>query len=446
MKTLLIIDDEPDFRALLAQLLEAAGWRVLQAADGAIGIELAIRHRPAIDICDLLMPRCNGFQTCRAIRERRELDHTKIVITTGRGYSFDRKNSLDAGANEYLEKPINTRELMDILERFERASLVAGMPAERLARVPADRSCRLRFWGVRGSIPTPGADTVGYGGNTSCVEVRVGDEIIVLDAGTGIRALGLSLIEEYPDQPIRLTLLITHTHWDHIQGFPFFPPAYNPKNHLRILGYEGSRVGLEATLTGQMESSYFPISLGQMQGNITFHELKEMEFKIEDITVRAAFVNHPGICVGYRITTETGSIVYMPDNESYYRMKSVRLAEAKGDPKAALSYARKRDQELIEFARGADILIMDSQYDAAEYPSKLGWGHSCVDDSVAFALNADIKHLYLFHHDPAHNDEKITSMVAYARELVAAQAGSLAVDAAREGLEHVLKPATAGGG
>ena len=126
MKTLLIIDDEPDFRALLAQLLEAAGWRVWQAADGAIGIELAIRHRPAIVICDLLMPRCNGFQTCRAIRERRELDHTKIVITTGRGYSFDRKNSLDAGANEYLEKPINTRELMDILERFEREILLIG--------------------------------------------------------------------------------------------------------------------------------------------------------------------------------------------------------------------------------------------------------------------------------------------------------------------------------
>lgn len=446
MKTLLVIDDEPDCRAVLAQMLEVAGWRVLQAADGAIGLELALLHRPSIVICDLLMPRFNGFQTCRAIRERRELDHTKIVITTGRGYSFDRKNSLEAGANEYLEKPIDTQELMNILERFERETPHAGPPVTGHSQPPTDRSLRLRFWGVRGSIPTPGPSTVGYGGNTSCVEVRVNGEIIVLDAGTGIRLLGLALIAEFKDQPISLTLLITHTHWDHIQGFPFFPPAYNPKNNLRILGYEGSRVGLEATLTGQMESSYFPISLGQMQGNITFHELKEMEFKIEDVTVRAAFVNHPGICVGYRITTQAGVIVYMPDNESYYRMKSVMLADAKGDPKAALNYARKRDQELIEFARGADVLIMDSQYEVAEYPAKVGWGHSCVDDAVAFALSAQIKHLYLFHHDPGHNDEKIAGMVAHARELVAAQGGSVTVDAAREGLEHVLKPLAAAGG
>ena len=129
MKTLLIIDDEPDFRALLSQLVEASGWRVLQAADGAIGFELALLHRPAVVICDLLMPRCNGFQTCRAIRERRELDHTKIVITTGRGYTFDRNNSLAAGANEYLEKPIDTQALLAILSRFEKEISGAKPPS-----------------------------------------------------------------------------------------------------------------------------------------------------------------------------------------------------------------------------------------------------------------------------------------------------------------------------
>ena len=144
MKTLLVIDDEPDFRAVLAQMLEVAGWRVLQAADGAIGLELALLHRPSIVICDLLMPRFNGFQTCRAIRERRELDHTKIVITTGRGYSFDRKNSLEAGANEYLEKPIDTQELMNILERFEREIPHAGPPVDGHSQPPPDRSLRVR--------------------------------------------------------------------------------------------------------------------------------------------------------------------------------------------------------------------------------------------------------------------------------------------------------------
>src|SRR5262245_39686438 len=132
----------------------------------------------------------------------------------------------------------------------------------------------LRFWGVRGSIPTPGPSTVHYGGNTSCVELRVDGQIIILDAGTGIRALGLALAEEFQDRPIDLTLLVSHTHWDHIQGFPFFPVAYDPKNTIRVLAFEGARKSLEATLSSQMESSYFPISMREMPGNITIEELK----------------------------------------------------------------------------------------------------------------------------------------------------------------------------
>ena len=147
-------------------------------------------------------------------------------------------------------------------------------------RPVSDQNTVVKFWGVRGSIPTPGQSTVFFGGNTSCVEVRADGEIIILDAGSGIRLLGESLAAEFQGQPIEMTLLITHTHWDHIQGFPFFLPAYDARNRVHILGYEGARDGLAATLAGQMESPYFPIALKQMPGNIVIEELKEMNFKV----------------------------------------------------------------------------------------------------------------------------------------------------------------------
>ena len=182
---------------------------------------------------------------------------------------------------------------------------IPDFPAGGNGSTPATQ---LKFWGVRGSIPSPGPDTIFYGGNTSCVEVRVGSEIIILDAGTGIRPLGLSLEKETKDKPVHLNLLITHTHWDHIQGFPFFLPAYNPKNTVDIFGFEGARLGLEGTLSSQMESPYFPISMQQMPGNISIKEIKELDFKVRGVSVQAQFVNHPGLCAGYRIFTPGGSI------------------------------------------------------------------------------------------------------------------------------------------
>src|SRR5205814_429419 len=172
----------------------------------------------------------------------------------------------------------------------KRAAAPAVEPAPKQV---SDQTTVVKFWGVRGSIPTPGQTTVFFGGNTSCVEVRADGEIIILDAGSGIRPLGEALAAEFGGQPIELTLLITHTHWDHIQGFPFFMPAYEARNRVHILGYEGARAGLAATLAGQMESPYFPIALKQMPGNIVIEELKDMTFNVGKIRVDACFSNHP---------------------------------------------------------------------------------------------------------------------------------------------------------
>jgi phosphoribosyl 1,2-cyclic phosphodiesterase len=266
---------------------------------------------------------------------------------------------------------------------------------------------------VRGSIPTPGPTTVRYGGNTSCVEVRAGGEIILLDAGTGLRALGRSLLSEFKDQPLNLTMLLTHTHWDHIQGLPFFGPIYNSRCRLRILGCEGTRKGLVNALTGQMESTYFPVPFNKLPSNIEIEELKNFNFNIGPVCVRAMRANHPGLCVGYRLFSPDSLIAFFPDTE----------------PRTG-----GKDREMIEFLHDVDLLILDSQYDSKEYQEHVGWGHGCVDDSVALALQAGVKQLSLFHHDPDHDDKRIAGLVRHARQLVAKQKGKLKVDAAREGM------------
>ena len=312
-KTILIVDDDPPCRRSSAELLRAQEWSVIEASDGEEGIALAIEHRPAAILCDLLMPRGNGYNLCRAVRGHLELKHTPVLVMSGRDYATDRQIAAEAGANEYLVKPVGAKELYAALERH-----VAADGARRPAAAPlpsGDGATRLTFWGVRGSIPTPGPGTIHYGGNTSCVEVRADGELIVLDAGTGIRLLGIALAEEFGDTPLALTLLVTHTHWDHIQGFPFFSPAYDAKNRIRVLGYEGASASLAATLAGQMESPYFPIPLAQMPGNLVIEELRELEFNVGKVRVTACYSKHPGVCVGYRLFTSSGSIAYVPDNE-----------------------------------------------------------------------------------------------------------------------------------
>ena len=282
-------------------------------------------------------------------------------------------------------------------------------------------ACYIRFWGVRGSVPTPGAATVKYGGNTSCVEVRADGQLIVLDAGTGIRPLGLELAREFNGASIEMTLLITHTHWDHIQGFPFFLPAYESKNTIRVLGYEGARQGLGSTLAGQMESPYFPIALEQMPGNVVIEELQSFDFHIGPVHATATTVNHPGIAVGYRLATSAGSVAYLPDNEPFHEDQN--------------GYSQKlvdqQNRKLIDFIRGVDVLIIDSQYDSEEYSAHIGWGHGCLDEVVRLAVLAGVKRLYLFHHDPSHDDARIDAMLAHARAL--AEGSPLRVYAATEG-------------
>jgi phosphoribosyl 1,2-cyclic phosphodiesterase len=297
---------------------------------------------------------------------------------------------------------------------------------------------RIKFWGVRGSIPVPGRETIRYGGNTSCVEVRADGEIIVLDAGTGIRALGLDLEREFGNRPLEISLLLTHMHWDHIQGFPFFVPSYNNKNRLHVFGFGGAESGLRDVLNGQMMTPVFPVKLHDLPGHIYIKHLERMDFNIGKVRVRAKLVNHPGICAGYRLFTSTGSMAFLPDNEPFdwlqvHSLNSHRLTPDKLHKRAASERA-----SLVRFLDGADLLVLDTQYTDDEYASHVGWGHGSISACVALALDSNVRTLALFHHDPLHDDREIDAMLKKARSLAARSKKKLTVIAAREGQEILL--------
>jgi phosphoribosyl 1,2-cyclic phosphodiesterase/ActR/RegA family two-component response regulator len=436
MNTALIINDDRDFRDTVVSWLRQRHWSVLEAADAAAALELSVQQPPQLVLCDLPASRSAGFQFLRDFRRRQNPAAPCLFVATGNGCAADRFQALEAGADEYVGRPVDFGRLAAILSRH-----AGGAAAPAAGDGPsAPPGARLKFWGVRGSIPTPGSDTAWYGGNTSCVEVRAGEDIIILDSGSGIRPLGQALVAEFRGRPVHLSLLITHTHWDHIQGFPFFLPAYDPKNRLMIYGFEGARQGLQSTLSSQMESPYFPISLQQMPGHISFQEVKGLEFKVGAVPVQAQFLNHPGVCTGYRLKTPGGDISYLPDVELFQRLRSNAEIETALLQPQDRPFTSEHDRKVVEFIRGSEVLILDAQYNAAEYMSHIGWGHSCAEDAVAFALQAKVKRLFLFHHDPDHKDDEISRMVARARDMAANRGSPLLVEAAREGLEVVLLP------
>src|SRR5689334_12299603 len=299
-------------------------------------------------------------------------------------------------------------------------------------------STRLKLWGVRGSIPVPGPGTVRYGGNTACVEIRADGELIILDAGSGIRELGLALEKEFGSRPINVSLLITHAHWDHIQGFPFFVPSYNDKNRIRIFGYNGTDSGLQEILKDQMATPFFPVALFDLPGRIQFETLTSMDFNIGKVRVHAMRMNHPGVCVGYRIVTSQGSIAYMPDNETYDAFKLHSSESDSLNPEETRKRAREDRAELVKFLQGSDILILDSQYTDEEYEEHVGWGHGSLSSGISLAADAGVRKLILFHHDPTHDDYAIDQMVETARKLAAKTKKGLEVEAAREGAELSL--------
>jgi phosphoribosyl 1,2-cyclic phosphodiesterase/DNA-binding response OmpR family regulator len=282
---------------------------------------------------------------------------------------------------------------------------------------------KVRFWGTRGSIAKPGPSTVRFGGNTSCVEARsASGTIIILDCGTGAHGLGQDLMESGV-HPLRGHILITHTHWDHIQGIPFFDPLFVPGNEWDIYAPRGLGSSLRESLAGQMQYTYFPVTLEELGAAIRYHDLVEGDFEVGDIKVRTLYMNHPALTLGYRLEADGVSVVYACDHEPHSR----QYAQGTGT-------MSEQDRRHIEFMQGADLVIHDAQYTTTEYTDKLGWGHTLVACAVDMCRTAGVRRLALTHHDPLRNDDHVDALCEDARTSQPQAGRPMAVFAAAEGM------------
>ena len=272
---------------------------------------------------------------------------------------------------------------------------------------------RVKFWGVRGSTPTPQPDNLRYGGNTPCVEIRSeGGNLLIVDCGTGMRMLGKALAKEFGERPIRAHVLLSHYHWDHIQGLPFFAPLYRKANQFHFFSYSLPGYSLEEALQGQMADPYFPVDMSAMHAVRTFTEIHEGPIQLDDFVIHARQVNHPQGCLSFRIENYARALLYATDHEP-------------GEPAS--------DRMVRELARGADLLIYDSQFTMEQLSGeRKGWGHSSWEEGVRVCREAGVKEFVLFHHDPDRNDEAVDQLLAITRTRFPNSR------AAYEGLEIVL--------
>jgi phosphoribosyl 1,2-cyclic phosphodiesterase len=304
------------------------------------------------------------------------------------------------------------------------------------------KSCQIKFWGVRGSIPTPGASTLRYGGNTSCVELQFADgPLFILDAGTGIRALGNSLLKN--GKPVNGYIFISHFHWDHIQGLPFFRPAYDNRNSFLIAGSDDTSINLADIISFQMDPTYFPITIDDMKADIQFRSIREEKFEIEGVEIQTMYLNHPGYALGFRFSYRGKSVVYISDNEPFHTESTaeenvVPMEQSHRPDKIFDSFVESKDDRLIQFCRKTDILIHDTQFFPEEYQERKTWGHSPFNYTVDLAIKSEVKYLVLFHHDPDHNDETIDKILKLSKELLQKSGKSITCQAAQEGLVLTL--------
>ncbi len=382
--TYFIVDDDEDVIAVQSAVLATAGHRVLHSTSGADALSRMEAEPPDCVLLDLMMPGMDGLELCREMRAKPEFRETKIVVVSAKAYEFDRKRALKFGADGFILKPINPETFLGELEKI------------------AEDKIEMTFWGVRGTLPVPGEASLRYGGNTSCVTLEFAKgQFFIFDAGSGIKALSNHLLRQGRTR-LEFKIFISHPHWDHINAFPFFVPLYMPGNECEVLGASHGDATMRELISAQMDDIYFPITIKEFGARVFFKDLKEGAFDIDGIGIKTILLSHPGYCLGYRIEYDGRSICYVTDNELYLPDSEYYNAH----------YVKK----LVDFVRGADALITDCTYTDEEYKTKTGWGHSCIGQVVDVAHAAEVKTLYLFHHDPDQDDDAIDGKFRTAQE------------------------------
>jgi CheY-like chemotaxis protein len=404
----LVIDDSKTILMTYTLLLQQAGHEVTALSTTNEALEAITKFQPDCVICDLMLPGMDGIELFQKVRDNKAIKQPAFIVISAKQFEYDRRRAMEAGVDAYMTKPINNETFVD-----EITGHVAG-------------KMTIHFWGVRGTLTVAGAKSVRYGGNTNCIVLNIANkQNFIFDAGSGIKELSNYLLKQ-GKFPYKAKIFISHPHYDHINGIPFFVPLYMKGNEFEFLGADQGSIKLEEYLSKHMDSVFFPVTMDEFQSTVKFHSLTEETLMIDDIRVDTMLLNHPGRCLGYRVEYKGTIFCYITDNELYLKDDKQR-------------YNAEEEDRLIRFVRNADVLIIDSTYTDKEYPRKVGWGHSPLSNVVDVADRAQVKLLCLHHHDPDQNDDDIDAKLAQAQALLAERKSKTKCIAPHEGDELVIE-------
>jgi len=380
-----VIDDSAFIVAAVTQILQEAGHEVQSTTSPQDAIDAVLAFQPDAILLDLMMPGIDGYELCIGFRKISELDHTKIIILTGKSYEFDKRRAKGVGADAFLIK----QALISNSEKFLQEVMSV-----------MSKDITIAYWGTRGTLPVPGEKSLRYGGNTLCISLSVDDEpLLIFDAGTGITRLGEHLSAQ-KEPRVTAKLFISHPHWDHINAIPFFAPLYAQGNEVEIIGPAHGHMSFREIVSAQMDDVYSPVTIREFAARVYFRDMREETLRFGNFDIQSMLLNHPGTCLGYRITHNGRSVCYVTDNENY--------------PADDSFFDPEYEEKLVNFVHDTDILITDCTYLDEEYPAKMGWGHSCAREVALLANKANVRSLQLFHHDPGQDDAAIDRKLAQA--------------------------------
>ena len=420
-KRILVAEDVESIALVMHKILEREGYLTEIVSDGQECLDKVASFHPDLVVMDIMMPMIHGLDVLKRLKQNPSTAGIGVIICTAKSYKPDEDQAIADGAFAVIEKPFKPAYLAEKVRDF-----FAGVPGSiptAVAWAPHVPSpvyepsvnkgqVIIRLWGTRGSIPVSGSRYSRHGGNTSCISIERGDDAIIIDAGSGIRDLGFELARKGPR---RIHLFIGHTHWDHIQGFPFFVPAFIPGFEIVVYGASGFGKDLESVFRGQLDRDYFPVQLSDMSAKLEFRKLEGDSLQIGAMKVRWEYMQHPGATLGFRVETGGKSVSYITDNE--FLMGYLRNPRAAESDEGQLAPYRK----VVDFISGSDLLVAEAQYTNAEYPSKVGWGHCSASNACLLAKLGGITDWIVVHHDPQHDDafveEKTQTIRRIAREL-----------------------------
>ncbi len=404
---ILIADPSSAFVDAILQAPEAADYKFEVARTGPETLHKLKSFEPSLLIIDLMMPHIHAIEILKTIKGKSRFRAMGVIVSSFHVMIQNYHAAIEEGADYFLVKPAETHRVYALLTKFFEGTLTPDPFSIQAGQeivethcyhpIPSSHNSYIKFWGTRGSNPVSGAEYVRYGGNTSCLEVRSRDQLIIIDAGTGIRPLGDQIKVEANET---IHLLLSHTHWDHLTGFPFFGPLYKKNCNVVIWAPVGFEKSTKELFDNMLAYAYFPVRLDEMKARVTFKELRDHHpISIGDIVIDTHFVNHPGPTVGFKIKTPKKTFGYITDNEM--------LLGYQGHPnKIHLKHPLLAPHlSLIDFLKECDLIVHEAQYFPDEYNRKTGWGHSSIPNATVLLKYTGCREWIVTHHDPNHTDE-----------------------------------------